>query len=79
MHLLINSCRSQGVIVVPAPIDRLVAAVPWFAGVVAAILAVFTIYIGIALAAALFHPEPAVRSHASQIVIHLLRIFWPSR
>src|SRR3954470_17009830 len=44
------------------------AAVPWAAAVVAA----FTAYVGVALAVALFHPDPIHRGHAAQVLDRLL-------
>jgi hypothetical protein len=66
--------------VVPIMVDGLVSAVPWFASVIAAILAVFTIYIGVALAVTLFHPDPRTRHHAGEILRQLLQavsVRWP--
>jgi hypothetical protein len=63
----------MGGIVVALVIGSLAAAVPWFVAVICAVLGTFTIYIGVALAVALFHNDPAVRCQAAAILRHLLQ------
>ena len=51
------------------------SAVPWVAAVAAVIVGLFTIYVGAAVAVALFHPKAATRRHALDILRVLLRAF----
>lgn len=80
MHLLIEKQirDPQGVIVVPL-IDSLLPAVSWFAAVIAAVLGAFTIYTGVALAVALFHPDARTRRQATEILGQLLQAVLPRR
>ena len=58
----------QGVVVLFLLTQGLSTAAPW----VAAIFAAFTAYVGVALAVALFHPDPGRRGHAARVLDRLL-------
>jgi hypothetical protein len=49
------------------------------APVVAGLLAVFTVYCGVALGVTLFHSDPAVRRHAAGVLRDLLRVIFGRR
>jgi hypothetical protein len=46
---------------------------PWFGAIIAALFGIFTIYAGLALAVALFHPEARNRRQAAEVFGQLLR------
>lgn len=51
------------------------SAAPWVLGAVTVILGLFAIYVGVAVAVALFHPKAAARRHALDTLRVLLRVF----
>jgi predicted tellurium resistance membrane protein TerC len=54
-------------------IAALGAATGWTAVFIAAVIAVFVVYVGAAVGVSLFHPDPKVRRHAAGVLDRLLR------
>jgi hypothetical protein len=54
--------------------DSLLLVTPWFGPIIGAVLGIFTIYAGAALAVALFHPDARTRRHAAALFGQVLRV-----
>ncbi|MEV0396335.1 hypothetical protein [Polymorphospora rubra] len=55
-------------------VDVVLRTLPWFGVVLAAVSGAFTVYTGVALAAALFHPDAATRREAAKMFRQLLQV-----